>query len=692
MPMGNLPIIARAARSVILFALSAVAAGATPVPTRFTAVASGYNATLAWNNAESTSWLIQRRTGTSLYYESLGYVYTNSFSNTGLTNGERYTYRISAYTGGVLSSPTAELSVLISVTVPAPTITITSAANYRIAMTWSTSATATSWGLQRRTGSGIWENLGTVYTASYADTPLSNNTLYTYRVYARDTQYTSSAWSAEASATIAVSVPAPTGLSAAGSIGRVTLNWSAVAGAARYEVWRTLSANGAYTLLYTVYSPGYGDAGVQSGVTYFYKVRAADSMGTLGIFAGPVSAGDMSAVGLNNGLPESPHPYTDYLNQTWVYQGPADAVALNVTFDARTWTENGYDTLTLLDGAGNIVFGPYSGADFAARTFRVNGNAARIRLVSDYSVNGWGFAVTSITAVLPPPPPSPTAVKPAPGAVLSGPATLSWTPQSGATSYQVEWSSNGVTWDTAQTGATFYAPNLSNGTWQWRVRSANSGGMSAPSAAQSFTLTSGYALTYSLGALNPDRLRYVVAFTPYRAPAALPLSVSGLPAGVRWTFDPPTVSGNSSAVLILDGVTSLASRGAVTFSVMAGTIAVDGGLITLAMSGQLAFTDAHAYPNPANGQTVRLRLALTLPPKSLKLRLYDLSGAPILEVSETAPFSVFTAVSAVDYEYAWQGTNGSGRAAAGEKYIFVVEARNDDATVTARGLFTYLRR
>lgn len=295
-------------------------------------------------------------------------------------------------------------------------------------------------------------------------------------------------------------------------------------------------------------------------------------------------------------------------------------------------------------------------------------------------------------ALCPPIPAVPVKLSPAPGAVLSGPVTLSWAPQAGATFYQAEWSTNGVAWTAAQTAGTSFTPALTNGTYWWRVRSANSSGLSAASSASAFTLISGYALTYTGGLLNPDRLRYQVAFTPYRGPTAAALSIDGLPPGVRWTFNPPTVSGTSSSVLVLDGVSPLAARGPVQFRVMAGTVPVDGGLITLAMSGGLAFTDAHAYPNPARGQTVHLKLGLTVPPQLLKLRVYDLSGAPILEVSEAAPFATFAPLSPVDFEFNWKGVNSAGRAVATGTYIFWVEAKTDDATVTSRGLLTYVRR
>ena len=678
-----------------MVAFAAASAWAIPVPTGLTATPSGYTVNLNWTYAANTSWVISRRTDTS-GYQYLAQVYTNSYTDFNLANGTRYYYQIYAEsnTTWAASGLTPEVSALIQIVVPTPQITVTRASTYQINVSWTTSSSIWFWQLQRSVNGGAYTSLGSFYSASFVDTSVANNTTYSYQVRAADTNGTFSAWSTAGSQAISVNIPAPSGLSAAGSLDQVRLTWYAVTNAYCYEIWRAASSNGSYAYLYTIYSPGssYTDYTVVPGVLYYYKVRADDSMGTLGAFAGPVSGGDMTNAPVNNGLPESPHPYPNNLDQTWAYQGPADATALNLTFDPRAWTESGYDFITIMDGSGNLAAGPFSGTALAGRTIQVNGNAARIRLTSDYSNNGWGFALTSITPVLPPTPPAPVALKPAPGAVVSGPAALSWQPRSGAQSYQVEWSSNGVTWSTMQTAGTFYAPNLTNGTWQWRVRSINSAGLSSPGPATAFTLTAGYALSYTVATASPDSLRYQVTFTPYRAPIAASLTVTGLPPSVRWSFNPPTVSGASSSVLELDGVTSLASQGAVNFSVMAGTVAVDGGLITLAVTGSLAFTDAHAYPNPARGQTVHLRLSLTLPPTSLKLRLYDLSGARVLEVSESAPFSAFTTVSATDYEYAWTGANGAGHGVASEKYIYWVEAGNGSTTVTTRGLFTFMRR
>ena len=81
------------------------------------------------------------------------------------------------------------------------------------------------------------------------------------------------------------------------SQGRPTLKWNAVAGAAKYEVYRSYSQNGNYSKYSTQTSTGYTNSSyLTSGSTYYYKVRALDANGT----AGPWS--DVVAVTCRLGL------------------------------------------------------------------------------------------------------------------------------------------------------------------------------------------------------------------------------------------------------------------------------------------------------------------------------------------------------------------------------------------------------
>ena len=95
---------------------------------------------------------------------------------------------------------------------------------------------------------------------------------------------------------------------------------------------------------------------------------------------------------------ESPHNYPSNCADVWTYT-LADAQGLNVTFDAQTEIEAGYDSLVIYDGEGNTV-GTYSGTELAGQTIFVPGDTIRIKLISDQAGNKWGFKVSELTAAI----------------------------------------------------------------------------------------------------------------------------------------------------------------------------------------------------------------------------------------------------------------------------------------------------
>ena len=85
-----------------------------------------------------------------------------------------------------------------------------------------------------------------------------------------------------------LSAPAVTGGN--DSQGRPTLKWNAVTGAAKYEVYRARSMNGDYIKYSTVTGTSYTNTSyIESGSTYYYKVRALDANGTAGAWSSIVS-------------------------------------------------------------------------------------------------------------------------------------------------------------------------------------------------------------------------------------------------------------------------------------------------------------------------------------------------------------------------------------------------------------------
>ena len=59
-----------------------------------------------------------------------------------------------------------------------------------------------------------------------------------------------------------------------GASGKPYIYWSAVAGASQYEVYRSGSKDGTYTLLGTTTATNYTDSKANAGYTYYYKVKA----------------------------------------------------------------------------------------------------------------------------------------------------------------------------------------------------------------------------------------------------------------------------------------------------------------------------------------------------------------------------------------------------------------------------------
>ena len=71
----------------------------------------------------------------------------------------------------------------------------------------------------------------------------------------------------------------------AASTGKPTVKWSAVSGAAKYEVYRAATRNGTYKLMGTVTGTSYTDGSAYAGYIYFYKVRVVDAGGVKGNFS-----------------------------------------------------------------------------------------------------------------------------------------------------------------------------------------------------------------------------------------------------------------------------------------------------------------------------------------------------------------------------------------------------------------------
>src|SRR5579884_1007167 len=218
---------------------------------------------------------------------------TTSYSNTGLTDGMVYIYRIRAMdTSGNLGGYSSTVSATTpDVTPPnVPNLVVTVFSSNRIDLSWSSidNVGVTAYELGRCQGAGCTPGvIATNSNTNYFDTQLTPNTSYTYRVRARDA---AGNWSSYATVTKSTPVaPADTTTtSVPGSFSATTANptqvnltWASSTDnllLAYYEVERSAN-NGPYVLVGAPAATNFTDSSATSGVIYFYRVRAVDGAG-----------------------------------------------------------------------------------------------------------------------------------------------------------------------------------------------------------------------------------------------------------------------------------------------------------------------------------------------------------------------------------------------------------------------------
>src|SRR2546425_12685879 len=156
-------------------------------PTGLTATAGNAQVMLAWTaSAGATSYYMKRSATTGGPYTQIATQTTTSYADTGLTNGTKYYYVVSAYSSAGQSADSTEVSATPTgpPTPPsAPTNLTATASNAQVAIIWTASTGATSYNVKRSTTSGSgYVKIGTSTAAAFTDMGLTNGTTYYYVV------------------------------------------------------------------------------------------------------------------------------------------------------------------------------------------------------------------------------------------------------------------------------------------------------------------------------------------------------------------------------------------------------------------------------------------------------------------------------------------------------------------------------
>ena len=363
-------------------------AKAPAVPSGLTAAAGNAQVTLNWAaSSGATGYYVKRSTTTGGPYTQIATQVGTNDTDTGLTNGTKYFYVVSAYNSAGQSGNSAEVNATPVLPPPAtPTGLAATAGNAQVSLTWTASSAATSYHVKRSTSSGAETQIAAPSSTSYTDGGLTNGAKYFYVVSAVNSGG-ESANSAEVSAApvAPVNPPAtPAGLQATGGNAQVSLSWNASAGAASYNVKRSTTNGGPYgTAVASPSATYYTDSTVTNGATYYYVVSAVNSAGqsanSAQVSATPASPTANVTITINPAQTKPISPFIYGIN----FYSAVTAAPPQLTFDragGNRWTAYNWETNASNAGSDYL----YENDDFLSSS-SVPAEAVRSFIAADQS-------------------------------------------------------------------------------------------------------------------------------------------------------------------------------------------------------------------------------------------------------------------------------------------------------------------
>jgi fibronectin type 3 domain-containing protein len=252
-------------------------------PTGLTAVpVSSAKVTVSWDAvADASHYTVYRSTSSDGSYAQVGGgVTAASYTDTGLTTGTPYYYKVAANNIFGEGMHPAYVSATPAFQTPlTPTgVTVIAESSTSTTMSWDAVDDAAGYRVYRSTTAGgtYTQVGGNISAVSYTNTGLSYGSTWYYKVSA----YNTIGESAQSSYVgITLSSPAtPTGVTGMpDSSSSITISWAAVAGATDYRIYRSTSYNGTYTQIGASITTTYTDTGLTGG--YYYKVAAYNGIG-----------------------------------------------------------------------------------------------------------------------------------------------------------------------------------------------------------------------------------------------------------------------------------------------------------------------------------------------------------------------------------------------------------------------------
>ena len=311
--------------------------------THFAVSISGSTGTLYVNGTVVGTNSAMTLKPSSLGSTNLNYIGKSQFTNPYL-NGLVDEFQI--YNTALSASQVAQLAAPPAT----PTGLAATAGDGQIALSWGAAA-GTGYNIKRAPASGgPYTIIATGITnTSYTDFGLANGTIY-YYVVSTINGMGESANATPVSATPFGPPTTPAGLNVVSFNAAVSLNWTASAGAASYNVKRSTSSGGSYTTISSgAASTSYSDTSVTAGTTYYYAVSAVNATGES---ADSTQAFIVAAPAMPAGLAATPGDALVTLS--WNVSGGA------TSYNVLRSTTNGTGYSTVANGVASTGYGDSS--------------------------------------------------------------------------------------------------------------------------------------------------------------------------------------------------------------------------------------------------------------------------------------------------------------------------------------------
>ena len=232
--------------------------------------------------AGASQYEVYRSDSSNGTYEYVGTTTATNYTDNKANAGYTYYYKVKAISK-VKSTANSSLSAAVAITCRCARPVVKTdywASTGKPYIKWDAVDGAGKYYIYRSgTRNGTYTLLGTTTATNYTDSKANAGYTYYYKVKA--ISKVKSAANSSLSATVAATchcarpVVKPDYLI---STGKPYIKWTAVAGASQYEVYRSGSKDGTYTLLGTTTATNYTDNKANAGYTYYYKVKAVSKV------------------------------------------------------------------------------------------------------------------------------------------------------------------------------------------------------------------------------------------------------------------------------------------------------------------------------------------------------------------------------------------------------------------------------